>query len=325
MKEVRWGIIGTGFIANTFAQAITCADGAKLVAVASRKEETAKAFAKKCGVDTWFASYEELLDFAGIDAVYVALPHIYHPIYAKKAMLAGKHVLCEKPICVNEKQLQELCRIQKEKNVFLMEAMWTRFHPVMESIHALIAKGVIGEVREVSADFCYNLEDPTNMVYKKEQAGGSLLDVGIYGLTFASIFLGDDVADIKQAVYRNQEGIDERIHVLLTYQNGNIARISSALSLFKPEDGYIYGSKGYIRVPRFYGCNEYEVYTDAGMERVSVPYKGNGYTAEIEECSRCIVEGKTESAVVPLKQSMTILRWMDTIRKQADIIYEMDE
>ncbi len=325
MKKIRWGIIGTGFIANKFAVAVRNAEGAELVAVASRRPETAKAFAEKYGVENVFSSYEDLAASECIDAVYVAVPHSYHARYSKMFINAGKSVLCEKPITVNSGELREVRELAKEKGVFIMEAMWTRFLPVMAEVKRLIGEGVIGNVKEVSADFCYNEPDRSQIMFHIENAGGSLLDVGVYGINVASMFLGDEVCDIKATAYV-ADGIDERTNLLLTYKNGGIARISSALTLRKPEDAYIYGDKGYIRIPTFYGATEFELALDGtdGVKRYSVPFKGNGFEEEIEECCRCIADGKTESEVMPLSASAAVMAVMDEVRKQIKVTYSAD-
>ncbi len=325
MKKIRWGIIGTGFIANKFATAVQNADGAELVAVASRKYETAKAFADKYGIEGIFSSYEDLAAFDGIDAVYIAVPHSYHAKYSKLFINAGKGVLCEKPIAVNSRELHEVRELAKEKGVFIMEAMWTRFLPVMAEIKRLIGEGVIGNIKEVSGDFCYNEPDRSQIMFHPQNAGGSLLDVGVYGINLASMFLGDDVASIKASAYV-EEGIDERTNILLTYKNGAMARISSALTLRKPEDGYIYGDKGYIRIPTFYGATEFELSLDGadGTTTYRVPYKGNGFEEEIEECCRCIAAGKTESDIMPLSASSAVMSIMDEVRKQIKVTYSAD-
>ncbi len=325
MQQVKWGILGTGEIANKFACAVTNADGAELVAVASRRAESAKAFAEKYGIPVTFSSYEDLINYGGVDAVYIALPHSYHIPYAKRLMQAGKNVLSEKPVATNRKELAQAQSLVAESGLFMMEAMWTRFLPAIAKIKDIIAAGVIGHVLEVSADFCYAQPDLNHHVYKREYAGGSLLDVGIYGLTFASIFLGDEIADIKSAAYK-ANGIEERLNLLLTYKSGAIARISSAITLYKPADGYIYGSKGYIHVPDFYKAENFEVVTDDGghTETYCVPFKGNGFEEEIEECNRCILAGKSQSDVHPLSQSAVIMEIMDTVREQLGIVYDAD-
>lgn len=324
MNYVRWGILGTGNIANRFAKAITNADGAKLVAVASRNIHTADNFADKYNIENRFSSYEALASFEGVDAVYIALPHIYHAQYAKIMMQAGKHVLSEKPICINSNQIDELIQIQKEQNVFLMEALWTRFLPAYAQIKAIISNGLIGDVLEVSADFCYNLENKAHNVYNANFVGGSLLDVGIYGLNFASMILGDDVTEINSTVFQNN-GVDERTHIMLKYKNGAIARISSALCLAKPEDAYIYGSSGYIRIPTFYAATTFDVVKKDSIQTYNFPFKGNGFEEEIEECNRCILNNKSQSDIMPLSNSSSILKIMDSVRNQHNIMFDVDK
>lgn len=324
MEAVRWGIVGTGNIANKFASAVRNAEGAELVAVASRRVETSKEFAQKYNIEKVFEGYENLAAYDGIDAVYIALPHIYHASYSKMFLEAGKNVLCEKPISVNGKELEEIKKVAENKNVFIMEAMWTRFLPAIKEAKRLVDEGIIGDVREVSADFCYNYPDVTHQLYDNARAGGSLLDIGVYGINFASVFLGDDISDIKASAYV-KNGVDERLNVLFTYKNGDIARISSAISLGKPEDGYIYGTKGYICVPTFYGASEFEVVIQDGeRKKYLVPFKGNGFEEEIEECNRCILSGKRQSDVMPLSQSSVTMKIMDEIRKQIGVVYSVD-
>ena len=323
MQKVRWAIAGTGNIANKFANAVKNADGAELVAVASRKMETAKEFAEKYDIGKCFGSYQELAEYDGVDAVYVALPHKFHAEHSILFMRNGKNVLCEKPVTVNEKQFKEVRRVAEENNVFLMEAVWTRFLPAMAKIKEIIASGKIGEVLELSADFCYNSSNFDHAIFDSECAGGGLLDVGIYGLNFASMFLGDEITDVKASAYVNNN-VDERLNVLLTYKNGAIARVSSAITLAKPEDAWIYGSKGHIYLPRFYSISEFDVVVDGKREKYSVPYKGNGFEEEIEECNRCILAGKKQSDIMSLNQTGIIMKLMDDIRKQIGVVYNVD-
>ncbi len=317
---VRWGIVGTGEIANKFAQAVCNAQGARAVAVASRRAESARTFADTYGIEYSFGSYEELMEFDGVDAVYIALPHKYHAPYTERFLRAGKHVLCEKPIAVTADELERVQAVAAEENRFLMEAMWTRFLPAMAEIKKVVADGVIGDVLEVSADFCYNNPDHTHHAFAGGGDGGSVLDVGIYGLNFALMFLGEDVRNV-QAAARLENNADLNMNALLTFDGGRIARVSSALALEKPEVAYIYGSKGYILVPTFYGAGEFDVVVDGKVQSKSVPFKGNGFEEEIEEACRCILSGKTQSAVMPLDRSMAVLRLMDEIRARLGIVY----
>ena len=317
---VRWGIVGTGEIANKFARAVCNAEGAKPVAVASRRAEVARTFADTYGIEHSFGSYEELAAFDGVDAVYIALPHKYHAPYTEMSLRAGKHVLCEKPVAIRAEELERVQAVAKEENRFAMEAMWTRFLPVMAEIKKVIANGTIGDVLEVSADFCYNNPDHTHHAFAGDGDGGSVLDVGIYGLTFALMFLGEDVRRV-QAAARMENNADLNMNALLTFGTGAMARVSSALALEKPELGYIYGSKGYIRVPTFYGASQFDVVVDGEAQTYSVPFKGNGFEEEIEECCRCILNGKTQSDILPLSCSMAVLKLMDEIRAQLGIVH----
>lgn len=332
MNKVRWGIIGTGGIATKFANAVKNSDGAELVAVASRTLEKANEFADVHKIENRFGSYAELAEFDGIDAVYIGVPHIHHAPCTKLCLNEGKAVLCEKPIATTAKEFAEVKKLAEEKGVFLMEALWSRFVPAMKEIRRLVENGVIGEVREVSGDFCYNIENKTgSRMFKNEEAGGALLDVGIYGLNFAAMFLGTDIKEIKTAIYTNN-GVDERTNILLTYNDSNaIAHVSSATTLNKPHIGFIYGSKGRICVPGFCGAQKFDVventpdtdYLDV-VKSYEVPYKGNGFEEEIEECNRCIMAGKTQSDIMPLSESEKILKIMDAVRAQAGIVYKED-
>lgn len=321
MKYVRWGIVGTGEIANKFAQAVGNAEGAKPVAVASRRGEIARAFADTYGIERSFGSYEELAAFDGVDAVYIALPHKYHAPYTEMFLRAGKHVLCEKPIAVSAGELERVQTLAAERGLFLMEAMWTRFLPAMEEIGQVIADGEIGDVLEVSADFCYNNPDHSHHAFAGDGTGGSVLDVGIYGLNFALMFLGEDVRSV-QAAARMENNADLNMNALLTFQSGAVARVSSALALEKPEVGYIYGSKGYIRVPTFYGASEFDVVAQGKTRTHTAPFKGNGFEEEIEECCRCILAGRTQSGTMPPARSMAVVKLMDEIRGQLGIVYD---
>ena len=316
---LRWGIIGTGNIANKFARAAKNSDGGRLVAVASRGIDKANAFADKHEIELRFGGYDELLSSDLIDAVYIALPHVYHTEYSIKALRAGKHVLCEKPIAVDADELSMLIDAQKESGKFVMEALWTRFLPAIHKVRELCSAGEIGEVREVRADFCYNSDSFTHQIFDKYRAGGSLLDIGIYCLNMASIILGDDVAAVQASAFVNN-GVDERLNVILSYENGARAALSSAITLQKPGDAYIYGSKGYIHIPDFYSAKGFTVYMeDGGQKRYDVSYKGNGFEEEIEEVNRAVAQGRTQSEVMPLCQSMKITKIMDEIKSQVGI------
>ena len=325
MKTIRWGIVGPGNIARKFARAVKNIPGAELAAVASRNEEKAKAFADAYGIPHAFEGYEAMAAFDGIDAVYIATPHPFHKPCAEMFINAGKHVLCEKPVCVNAAQAEQLQKCAEEKGVFLMEAVWTRFLPAILEAQRLVKEGRIGELRGLEADFCYGMSTKVDSyIYRNELAGGALLDVGIYGLTFAALFLGTDPVKIT-ADADVWHDVDRQNCVVLKYENGALANITSAVNLFKPETAYLYGSKGYISIPTFYGAQELFVHVDGETEHIAKPSLGEGFEEEILEACKCIREGKQQSDILPMAESIKLLRQMDAIRKQIGIRYPWDE
>lgn len=319
---IRWGIAGPGIIANKFACAIKNVEGAELTAVASRSMERAEEFAEKYQIPKAFGSYEEMAKSECVDAVYISTAHPFHKQCAEIFLKAGKHILCEKPVCVNTEQAIALQKCAEEHQVFLMEAMWTRFLPAIQEIKKIIDDDIIGEIKSIEADFCYaTTPEEEAKLFQNHMAGGSLLDVGVYGLHFVSMFLGKDPVNIT-AMANVSEGVDLHTMVLLQYRSGAIAKVSSAIDLYKPEKAYIFGSKGYIYVPQFYGVQEFTVYVGDKEEHICVPSIGDGFEEEIYEVCNDIKAGKLESDVLPMDDSICILKQMDLIRQQIGVIYE---
>lgn len=324
MKKIRWGIVGPGIIANKFASCIKNVEGAELTAVASRSEENGRKFAEKYQIPHVFCGYEAMAESDLVDAVYIATPHPFHKGCAEIFLNAKKHVLCEKPICINASQAISLKESAEKNGVFLMEAMWTRFLPAILEAQEIVKRGTIGEVLSIHADFCYASEAAEEpKLYQNHMAGGSLLDVGVYALHLVSMFLGNQPESIC-AASRIESGVDCHTSVLLSYSNGAIATVSSAISLRKREDAYIYGTKGYIHIPCFYAAKELFVNLDGEEEHIVKPSIGDGFEEEIYEVCTCIREGKTQSAILPLSESIAIVKQMDTIRKQIGVRYPFE-
>lgn len=324
MNKVRWGIVGPGNIANKFAKAVKNVENAELVAVASRNMDKSQSFAEKYDIPNVFGSYEDMAKSDAVDAVYIATPHPFHKPCAEMFLNAKKHVLCEKPVCVTATQAKELYECAKSNGVFLMEAMWTRFLPAIKEALAIAKSGEIGEVRGVKADFCYSLTpDEEPKIYDNSMAGGSLLDVGIYGLNFAAIFLGESPESIV-SVSDVEGGVDCQTNILMKYKNGEVASVTSAINVVKPETGYIYGTKGYIEMPVFYGAKDFYVCTGGERKHILKPPAGDGFEEEINEACNCIKEGKTDSEIMPMEKSIAILEQMDYIRKQNGLVYPFD-
>ena len=321
MKKIRWGIVGPGSIANRFAKAVQNVDCAELVAVASREESRAQAFAEKHGIPNVFCGYEAMAASNLVDAVYVATPHSFHKPCAELFLKAGKHVLCEKPVCVNADEARALKECAEANGVFLMEAMWTRFLPAILEAQEIVKRGDIGEIIGIEADFCYpSTPNSTSRLYRSELAGGALLDVGVYCLHFASLFLGNAPESITAVAHTNGV-VDLHTTALLKYKNGAIANLSTAISVAKPETAYIYGTKGQIYLPCFYGAQELFVTVGKNTEHIVKNYLGNGFEEEIIECCQCIAAGKQQSDTLPTEESIIMMQQMDLIRQQIGIRY----
>ncbi|MBO5895990.1 MAG: Gfo/Idh/MocA family oxidoreductase [Clostridia bacterium] len=326
-NKVRFGIVGTGTIAHRFAEAIKNVPEAELVAVASRTSENAEKFGDEFNIPVRFAGYEKMAQSDLIDAAYIAVPHSGHIECSCLMMRGGKHVICEKPMAVNTREAEEMLACAKENNVLLVEAMWARLVPGTIKLLELVKNGVLGEIRGVEGKFCYTMDEDEmdHHVFKPENGGGSLLDVGVYGLNFASWYLGKDVESISaQSDFYN--GTDSHTCAILKYKNGAIAELSSATLLRKPNEGYVYGTRGYAHVNRFYAPQEIElVLNDGKREKIATPYKGNGFEEQIAHFCDCANKGLKESPVVTPEQTLYITKQMDEIRKIVGVTYPQDE
>lgn len=326
MKKIRFGIVGTGNIAHRFAEAIKNVNQAELTAVASRTKENAEIFGNEFNIPVRFSSYEAMAESDAIDVAYIAVPHSGHKACSMLMMNNGKGVICEKPLAVNEREIQEMIECAKKNNVFLMEAMWARLVPGTIKLLELIRDGLLGEIKGVEGKFCYTMDDDEmdHHVLKPEHGGGSLLDVGCYGLSFASWYLGKEIEE-THAVCDTFNGVDSHTCAILKYKNGAIADLSSAVLLRKPNDGYIYGTKGLVHITRFYAPQEIEIkLLDGTTQNISVPYLGNGFEEQIIHVCECVSKGLTESPVNTFEQSIFIARQMDEIRKIIGVKYPQD-
>ncbi|MBR3835468.1 MAG: Gfo/Idh/MocA family oxidoreductase [Clostridia bacterium] len=326
-KKIRFGIVGTGTIAHRFAQAICNVPEAELVAVASRTKENAEKFGDEFNIPVRFDSYEKMAQSDVIDVAYIAVPHSGHIDCSCLMMNNGKHVLCEKPMAVNLAEAQEMFDCAKQNNVLLMEAMWARLVPGTLEMLEIVRSGVLGDILGVEGKFCYTMDEDEmdHHVFNPENGGGSLLDVGVYGLNFASWYLGKDVEEVNaQSAFYND--VDSHTCVLLKYKNGAIADLSSAILLRKPNEGYVYGTKGYAYLQRFYAPQNIELRLNDGTSRsIPVPYAGNGFEEQIKHFSECVSQGLTQSPVVTPEQTLYITRQMDEIRKMTGIVYPQDK
>ena len=326
MPVIQWGIVGTGAIAKRFAAALSQVEGADLAGVASRSADRAAEFAAEYGAKRVFASYEEMAGCREIDAAYIATPHSSHCENTVLFLNAGKHVLCEKPMAVNAKEVRRMIAAAKEKDCFLMEAMWTRFLPAVIQALSLIKEGEIGKIERVKADFCFSsVYNPVHRLYNPALGGGALLDVGIYAMSFACFVLGTTPENIAANAIFAENGVDASTTVQLHYPHGIIADLTASIAEKKPCDAVITGSGGKIILPNFYTADHFYLENEGGKKTYTVPYRGNGFEEEIEAVINCMADGKTEEERMPLSFSLSVAELMDRVREQIGLRYPSDD
>lgn len=316
MNRIKFGVLGAGRIANKVSQAIESVEEAELYAVASRSLEKAERFKNEHHAKIAYGSYRELVNDRDIDIIYIATPHSQHRDQALLCLNAGKNVLCEKPIAPNIKQAEEIARLAREKNLFLMEAIWTKFLPAVQKALEWIEEGKIGEPRMIQANFCFRTEiNKDDRLFDPALAGGSLLDVGVYPLNMASLVFGYHPKEISGTAFIGSTGVDEQGTALLKYENGAIAALSFAIRTDALNDAVIYGTEGYIRIPSFWMAESAELWTGGRLaERFSRKFLKNGYEYEIMEVCRCLQSGKLGSDTAKISDSIEILSITDQLR-----------
>lgn len=326
MEQFRWGLIGPGRIAESFAQALTVIDDAKLYAVASRNEQRAISFASKYNVETSYQQYAELVNDDNIDAVYIATPHRFHYEQIKLCLEAGRAVLCEKPLTVNATQSQELITLAKSKGLFLMEAVWTRFLPVYAQVKTWLDSGVIGEVKSLHSNFGFCLpRDLDDRTYNHDLAGGVLLDMGIYNITVSQWVYGENPESIQATSLLTETDVDEHTSVTLRYSNGRFSQFTCSFLAKHNNDFFVYGTRGHIQLHDMFWCaNKATLVTESEEVSISKPFRATGFEYEIEEVMSCIRSGLLESPVITHADTLGAMTIMDTIRSQVGQKYRFE-
>ena len=323
MKPIRWGILATGKIAGKFAEGLQTLDDAVIQAVGSRKIESAKVFAETYNIPNIHGSYEALAADPEVDAIYVANPHPYHLESTLMCLENGKPVLCEKPMALNYAQTKIMVEKAREKGVFLMEAMWTRFLPAIVELRKWLDEERIGEVKMLTADFgFYSDWEPLHRKFNPELGGGSMLDVGIYPLAFAYMIFKDDPVYKSSFAEIGETRVDEQSAYLLGYKNGSMARLSSSVRHLSAKEAQIHGTKGFIHVPMFWRANQLTIQLhDQEPETFDFPFESSGLQFEALEVMKCIREGKLESDIMPLDETLRLAKIMNDFRDEWGMKY----
>jgi predicted dehydrogenase len=312
-EPLRWGIIGTGWIASTFAKDLT------LTGSGSRTQVSADRFADAYGIANRHDSYEALVADPEVTAVYVATPHPMHHANTLLALDAGKPVLVEKAFTMNAAEARDLVRVAREKKLFLMEAMWTRFLPHVREIRRLVAEGALGEVTTVMADHGqWFKQDPAFRLFAPELGGGALLDLGVYPVSFASMLLGTPT-EIKAVIQPAFTGVDGQVAMAFGYASGAQAVLHCTSAAKSPTWAAIVGTEARIEVEgTFYAPSRFKLITRAGeVTEYREPHEGHGLRHEADEAARCIGEGLLESPLMPLDETVSIMATMDAVLAQA--------
>lgn len=325
--KLKWGIIGTGMISNKFVADLGHTSNGIAYAVGSRNQESADEFAGKYNIPKAYDSYDKLLQDPDVDVIYVGTPHPLHKINVIDALNAGKHVLCEKPFTMNAAELEEIIAVAREKKLFLMEAMWTRFLPPIRRVREWIRDGKIGEVRLVKAEFGFRMGwDPEHRLLNPELGGGALLDAGIYPVSFASMIFGAKPENVYSTASIGETGVDEQFSILLAYEGGRSATLNGAIRVDLPNEAYIHGTEGYIHIPQFLFSREASLHvSDQEVEKFEDDRPSEGYAFEAEEVGRLIQAGELESEVISLEESLDIMRLLDQVRGQWGLKYSFED
>lgn len=328
--KVQWGVLAPSGIAGRFVPDLKQVKGAEVVAVASREAKRAAAFAKNHGIAKSYGSYLELVKNPDIDVVYISSVHTHHYAHAKLALEHGKGVLLEKPFTINYRQAAELVELARKNKLFLMEAMWTRCYPLLLEMAEVVKRGDIGDVTMVRASLGpiglprgFRALDPN-------LGGGALLECGVYPLNFAYHILGKPER-FEAWAHFTPKGIDDAMSIILGYKDGVTATLATSIleGLWSglTSSAFISGTKGWIDVPTdVFAPNKFTLWRDDGGEALTreVPAIGNGYSYEAEEATAAVAAGKTESKLVPLDDTLELMRLMDAIRAQVGLRYAED-
>ena len=318
-NPVRWGILGTGGIARTFATDLRRTDSGVVIAVGSRSQGSADRFADKFSIPNRHASYESLVADPDVDVIYVATPHPMHHDNAILALRAGKHVLVEKPFTMTGAEAREVVGVARQQGLFAMEAMWTRFLPDIAIVRDWLAQGVLGDIMTVTADHGqWFAEDAGFRLFAPELGGGALLDLGVYPVSFASMVLGapSRIVSIRDPAFT---GVDAQTSMLFGYDSGAQAVLTCTLRAKSPTRAAIVGTDARIEVEGdFYAPAAVTLFPGKGDPvRVESRHEGRGLRHQADEVTRQLAAGEVESPLMPLDETISIMETMDTVLAQA--------
>jgi predicted dehydrogenase len=322
MHRWRWGVVGPGAIAHSFAEGMSQLDDGVITAVASRSADRADKFGDKFGIANRYGDYQSLADDPDVDVAYVATPHSRHEADTRMLIEAGKHVLCEKPFALNATQAQRMTDAARAAGVFLMEAMWSRFLPAYRVLVDVLGEGRIGEALLVEADFGYRKDVvPEDRHFDLAQGGGALLDLGVYPVQLCTLVLGLPERVVADGSV-GTTGVDEFVSAVLHHAGDRHGIVKASIRVPLSCTARIAGTAGTIDLPAFMHCpHAMTVNSPDGSEHIDTSWEGQGLRFEVEEVHRCLDTGLTESSTMPLAESIGIAQTLDAIRAPLGVVY----
>lgn len=315
MQRKNLAILGAGNIAHMMAKTVAGMDDVQIIAVASRSYDKAKAFADTYGIKKAYGSYEEMVRDDEVDLVYVATPHSHHFEHMKLCVENGKNVLCEKAFTWNAQQARDIKALAAERNVYVTEAIWPRYMPSRKLINDIIDSGIIGKVTTITCNLSYNIAG-VERIYKKELAGGALLDLGVYGLNFLLMHARSEIERFETSVVMTDTGVDGQETITLFFKNGIMGVTTHSIYSRSDRKGIFHGENGYIVVENINNPEIIRVF-DGGdnlLKEIPVPKQITGYEYEVWESFDQLEKGKTESESMPLNQSIELMQLMDDVK-----------
>ena len=323
--KMRVGIIGTGWIAEKAALTLKEMDNCMAYAVGSRTQSKGKEFAQAWNIPKSYGSYSELINDPDVDLVYVGTPHSHHYDVTREALLAGKPCLVEKAFMANHRQSAEIVELAPKEQVFLAEAIWTRYQPAVGIVKKLLSDGIIGTPRLITATLGYSMGDKPRIMLP-ELCGGALLDLGVYALNFVRMFFNNDILDIQSQCVKSSTGMDLSNAISLTLEGGILANLQSSACCVGDNIGVIAGTEGNLIIDNI---NNPQVIRVNGPDRVfvediHVPRQITGYEYQFETCRQCLAEGLLEPVEMPHNETLYIMKLMDGLRQQWGVHYPMD-
>lgn len=324
-KQLNIGIIGAGNIAGKMASTLQYMESARCVAIASRNIIKADCFKNQYNIPNSYGSYEELLQDKNVDLVYIATPHSEHFKNMNLCLDYKKPVLCEKAFTSNSKEAKAILERSRQEKIFVAEAIWTRYMPMITTIKNLVYSGIIGDVKVVTGNLGYKIDEVPRL-REPSLSGGALLDVGVYTINWAMMILGSQPERIESSCQLLSTGVDEQESITLFYKDNVMAVLNSTMSAISDRRGFIYGTKGFMEI---YNINNYEkvtVYNNSyeEIETIIRPKQISGYEYQVESCVKALQDGEVECSDMPHSEIIKVMEVMDELRKQWGVKYPFE-